>query len=136
LRLDSEKQALLARGLNLLALAEVGGEGDHLAAIRGLQPLQDDGGVEAAGIGQHHLFHRALFGAALGHGRLRPATPTLLTSSPAMPAPPTASCPGSTRASSSFAETMDGQVIRASTRSPPSGRLRPSSRPVDGRPRP
>jgi hypothetical protein len=67
-RLDAEKQRLLARGLDLLALAEVGGEGDHLAAIGGLQPFQDDGGIEAAGIGEHHLFHLVLLGAALGHG--------------------------------------------------------------------
>ena len=67
-RLDTEKQRLLARGLDLLALAEVGGEGDHLAAVGGLQPFQNDGGVEAAGIGEHHLFHLALLGAALGHG--------------------------------------------------------------------
>ena len=85
-RLDAEKQRLLARGLDLLALAEVGGEGHHLAAVGGLQPFEDDRGVEAAGIGEHHLFHRALFGAAVSHGRLRPATPALLTSWPARPA--------------------------------------------------
>ena len=33
LRLDAEQQRLLARGLELLALAEIGGEGHHLAAI-------------------------------------------------------------------------------------------------------
>ena len=59
LRLDAEQHRLLARGLELLALAEIGGEGHHLAAIGGLQPFQDDRGVEAAGIGQHHLFHVA-----------------------------------------------------------------------------
>ena len=48
-------QRLLARGPELLALAEVGGEGHHLAAIGGLQPLQDDRGVEPAGIGEHDL---------------------------------------------------------------------------------
>ena len=47
--------ALLPRRLQLLALAEVGGEGHHLAAVVGLQPLQDDRGVEAAGIGEHDL---------------------------------------------------------------------------------
>ncbi len=51
--LDAEQQRLLARGRELLALAEVGGEGDDLAAIGGLQPLQDDRGVEPAGIGEH-----------------------------------------------------------------------------------
>ena len=41
-----------ARGLELLALAEVGGEGDDLAVIGLLQPLQDHAGVEAARIGE------------------------------------------------------------------------------------
>jgi hypothetical protein len=45
-----------ARRLHLLALADVGGEGDDLAAVLRLQPFQDDRGVEAAGIGEHHLF--------------------------------------------------------------------------------
>ena len=48
---------LAPRRLQLLALAEVGGEGDHLAAVGLLQPLQDDRGVEAARIGEHHLLH-------------------------------------------------------------------------------
>jgi hypothetical protein len=39
--------------LQLLALADVGGEGDDLAAVVVLQPLQDDGGVEAPRVGQH-----------------------------------------------------------------------------------
>ena len=56
-RLDAEQQRLLARGLELLTLAEIGGEGHDLAAVGGLQPLQDDRGVEAAGIGEHHLLH-------------------------------------------------------------------------------
>ena len=53
LRLDAEQQRLLARRLELLALAEIGGEGDDLAAIGGLQPFQDDRGVEPARIGEH-----------------------------------------------------------------------------------
>ena len=57
-RLDAQQQRLVARGRELLALAEIGGEGHHLAAIRGLQPLENDGGIEPAGIGQHHLVHR------------------------------------------------------------------------------
>ena len=60
-RLDAGAQRLLARGAELLALAEIGGEGDHLAAIGGLQPFQDDRGVEPAGIGEHD-FLDALFG--------------------------------------------------------------------------
>ena len=51
--LDAEQQGLRPRRLQLLPLAEIGGEGDHLAAISGLQPLQDDGGVQAARIGKH-----------------------------------------------------------------------------------
>ena len=59
LRLDAEQQRFLARRLELLALAEIGGEGDHLAAIGGLQPLQDDRGVEPARIGEHDLLELA-----------------------------------------------------------------------------
>ena len=55
LLLDAEQQRLLARRRQLLALAEVGGEGDDLAAVGGLQPFQDDRGVEPAGIGEHDL---------------------------------------------------------------------------------
>ena len=52
LGLDPEHFGFLARGLELLALAEVGGEGDDLRAVGRLQPLEDDGGVEPAGIGE------------------------------------------------------------------------------------
>ena len=69
LRLDAEQQRLLARGLELLALAEIGGEGHHLAAIGGLQPLQDDRGVEPAGIGEHD-FLDVLYRVAVRHCRL------------------------------------------------------------------
>src|SRR5258705_6150946 len=55
LRLDAEQQRFLARRLRLLTLAEIGGEGHDLAAVGGLQPLQDDRGVEAARIGEHYL---------------------------------------------------------------------------------
>ena len=59
-RLDAELQCLLAGRAQLLALAEVGGEGDHLAAVLALQPLEDDRGVEAARVGQHDLLHATL----------------------------------------------------------------------------
>ena len=59
LRLDAERQRLGPRRLQLLALAEIGGEGHDLAAIGGLQPLQDDRGIEPAGIGEHDFFHIA-----------------------------------------------------------------------------
>ena len=57
LRLDAEQLRLGARGFQLLALAEIGGEGDDLAAIFRLQPFQDHRGVEPARIGEHHLLH-------------------------------------------------------------------------------
>ena len=59
--LDAHHLGLLARRLQLLALAEIGGEGHHLAAIGHLQPFQDDRGVEAAGIGEHDFLD-------VGHG--------------------------------------------------------------------
>ena len=46
---------LLPGGLKLLALADVGGEGDDLAAVLVLQPLEDDRGVESTGVGQHNF---------------------------------------------------------------------------------
>ena len=52
LRLDAEHLGLGARRLELLALAEIGGEGHDLAAVGRLQPLEDDRSVEAAGIGE------------------------------------------------------------------------------------
>ena len=63
LRLDAEQLRLLARGLELLALAEIGGEGDDLRAIFGLQPFQDDRRVQPARIGQHdflHILHKSV----------------------------------------------------------------------------
>ena len=55
-RLDAQQFGLRTGGLQLLALADIGGEGHHLAAIGFLQPAQDDGSIEAAGIGQHDFF--------------------------------------------------------------------------------
>ena len=51
--LDAEHLRLLACRLQFLALAEICSEGHHLAAEFRLQPFQNDGCVEAAGIGQH-----------------------------------------------------------------------------------
>src|SRR5690606_6570735 len=62
--LHAEHLGLAPRRLQLLALAEIGGEGHDLAAIGFLQPFQDDGGVEAAGIGQNDLLHAAMLAAA------------------------------------------------------------------------
>jgi hypothetical protein len=53
---NAEHFGLLACRLELFALAEVSGKGHHFAIIGFLQPFQDDGGVEAARIGQHDLF--------------------------------------------------------------------------------
>ena len=65
LGLDAEHQRLLPRRLELLALAEIGGKGHHLAAVGGLQPFEDDRGIEPARIGEHDFFH-----IAFGHGSL------------------------------------------------------------------
>ena len=48
---------LVADRVQFVPLPEVGGEGDHLAAVLVLQPLEDDGGVQPAGIGEDDLFH-------------------------------------------------------------------------------
>ena len=55
--LHAEHLGLLACRPKLLALAEVGGKGDHLAAVGGLQPPQDHAGVQPAGIGEHDFLH-------------------------------------------------------------------------------
>ena len=55
LRPDAEQLRLAPRRLDLLALAEVGGEGDDLGAIFGLKPFEDDRGVEPARISEHDL---------------------------------------------------------------------------------
>src|SRR5690606_2973357 len=63
LGLDAHHLRLGARRLELLALAEVGGEGDDLAVVSHLQPLEDHAGVEAARVGQHDTLdigHRLL----------------------------------------------------------------------------
>jgi hypothetical protein len=52
---DAQHLGLAAGRLQLLALAEIGGECDHLAAIGLLQPFEDDRGIEPAGIGEHDL---------------------------------------------------------------------------------
>src|SRR5690606_13682946 len=48
-------ERLDARLLDLLALADVGGEGHHLGAVRLLDPVEDHRGVEPARVGEHHL---------------------------------------------------------------------------------
>src|SRR5690606_28632088 len=62
--LDAEHLRLPARRLKVaVALTEVGGESDDFGAQLGLQPFQDDGGVEAARIGEYDL----LYVFQLGH---------------------------------------------------------------------
>ena len=51
-RPDAKQFRLFPRRLELLALAEIGGEGDDLGAVFGLQPLENDGSVEPARIGE------------------------------------------------------------------------------------
>ena len=58
---DTQHLGLGAGGFQLFALTQIGGEGHDLATIFGLQPFQDDRGVEAAGIGKNNLFR-------CGHG--------------------------------------------------------------------
>jgi hypothetical protein len=47
--------AFLRAGLEFFALAEIGGEGHHFCAEFGLQPFENDRGVEAARIGENDL---------------------------------------------------------------------------------
>ena len=54
---DAEQQRLLPRRLELLALTEIGSKSHHLASIGGLQPLQDDRGIEPARIGEHDFLY-------------------------------------------------------------------------------
>ena len=61
---DDEDDELLVRDAplnagDLFALAEVGREGRHLGAQFALQPLDDSGAVEPAGIGEDDLLDRA-----------------------------------------------------------------------------
>ncbi len=66
--LDPHELRLLARRLELLALADIGGEGHHLALIGLLQPAQDHRGVEPAGISQDNFPYLAAHGTT--HARL------------------------------------------------------------------
>ena len=58
-RLDAELQRLGARRFQLFTLAQVGGEGDDFALVVILQPFQDDGGIEAARVGEDYFFNVA-----------------------------------------------------------------------------
>ena len=56
-RLDAQQQSLVARRAQFLTLAKIGGKGDDFAFIGGLQPFQDDAGIQPARIGEHDLLH-------------------------------------------------------------------------------
>ena len=58
--LHTRCSGLGARRLELLALADVRGEGHDLAAVLLLQPLENDRGIQTPGVGQHHLLDCAL----------------------------------------------------------------------------
>src|SRR5205814_8984808 len=94
--LDSDQLGFFARGFQLLALAQIGGEGDNFAAIRLLQPAQDDRGVEPARIGQHDLFH---IRSSLCHRCFSLAQPSKH---------PRSSSPGLSRGSTSWLSWMAG----------------------------
>jgi hypothetical protein len=64
---DPHQLGLGPSRLQLLALAEIGGEGDDLAIVGLPQPFEDDAGVEAAGKGKHD--------AANGFAHRSPFTP-------------------------------------------------------------
>mmetsp|Transcript_21646 Transcript_21646/g.36169 ORF Transcript_21646/g.36169 Transcript_21646/m.36169 type:complete len:344 (-) Transcript_21646:133-1164(-) len=53
--LDAELLSLEAGRLQFLSLAEIGGEGDDLAAVGVLQPSQNHRGVQTTRVCQHHL---------------------------------------------------------------------------------
>ena len=55
--------ALARAGSEFFALADVGGEGDDLAAVGVLQPFEDDGGIQTARIGEDDFL-------GVDHGRL------------------------------------------------------------------
>ena len=60
-------EGLFVHAVQVVFLPDVGGHGDHLAAVIDLQPLEDDGGVQPAGIGEHHFLDVSL----LSHESLR-----------------------------------------------------------------
>jgi len=59
--LDAELSRLFSGRLEFFALADIGGEGDHLAAVPVLQPFEDDRGIQPAGVGEHDFFYSTGF---------------------------------------------------------------------------
>ncbi|MFZ0239468.1 MAG: hypothetical protein WAL37_19245 [Xanthobacteraceae bacterium] len=69
MRLYAKRQRFLPRRFELIALAEIGGKGDDIAAIGRLQPFENDRRIQPAGLGQHHFPHVFLAHAVRGHGK-------------------------------------------------------------------
>ena len=55
-RLDPQQDRLGPCGFQFLALTQIGGEGDHLTPVFGLQPFQDDRRIKTARIGENNFF--------------------------------------------------------------------------------
>ena len=55
--LDAHLDGFGACGCDFFALTDIGGEGHHFAVIHILQPLQDDRGIQPAGISEHDFFY-------------------------------------------------------------------------------
>mmetsp|Transcript_7376 Transcript_7376/g.20112 ORF Transcript_7376/g.20112 Transcript_7376/m.20112 type:complete len:469 (-) Transcript_7376:44-1450(-) len=70
--LDASSLGLLPRRLELLALSEIRGKGDHLAVVLLLKPLEDDRRIQTARVRQHHLVHLRLVHRGGGHRRAAP----------------------------------------------------------------
>src|SRR3546814_8252749 len=71
LGLDPHQLGLGARGRQFLALPQIGCEGHYHAAIMGLQPFQDDAGVEPPRIGEDDALDGLGHGCNLWRGRTR-----------------------------------------------------------------
>ena len=74
--LHAHRLGLGAGRFHFLALTDISGEGDHFAVVGFLQPLDDHGGIQATGIGQHHLVdirHASLQELAIRKARIVPA---------------------------------------------------------------
>src|SRR5271169_5908217 len=108
----AEQLGLPARRLELLALAKVGGEGEDIGAIFGLQPFEDDRGVEPARIGEHDAFDLWFLWAWHGLRRfLQETVPVKAACDPAIHAAPP-------RNRNSSAERTKGRAARTWPRSP------------------
>ena len=53
-------ERFFTRTFQILALAQIADHGDHFAAVRFLQPGNNDGGIEPSGIRQHNFFRPIL----------------------------------------------------------------------------